>query len=161
MKLLQQFRNQGSATAAGLPLTVTAGGVLSVTATVTNLFLGASAAGRLPQNTRARLLVLGSQFAADAGGQPFLQLQACQIQVAGGVLSAPLNSGSPLGLFHNAAVQGLLEFDSRDLDKLGLTVANASVVVVVKNPDVADHTITAMTVTLAAVTSQYDSPLLD
>lgn len=159
--VLQRSRRALNASSAGLPTTVPAGGVVQFTIQFTNLIATAVGTdGALPANTRVRVGVLGTVLTTDAGGVPFLQLQAAQLQAASGKLAVPLSSGSPLGLANGAALGGLLEFDSNDLQYIGATSApTASIVIQIKNADASDHQVTAFSASLFVETVQYSRPL--
>lgn len=160
-RVLQRSRramNAASNLAGGV---VAAGGVTQFTISFPNLIATAVGTdGALPQNTRVRVGILGTVLSTDAGGVPFLQLQAAQLQSASGLLAVPLTSGSPLGLANGAALAGVLEFDSNDLQYIGATSApSASIVIQIKNSDASNHDVTAFSASVFVETVQYDRPL--
>lgn len=139
------------ATVTGLPVTVTAGTIASLTATFTP-----DASFAKPSHTRIRISVWGSKLTTDSGGQPFITIQSANLQLATSQISQPLNSGSSLGAYNGSTLNGFVEFDTDDLTVLGITPPTTfAVVIVVKNSDSSDHQVTGGTTAVLIESTQY------
>lgn len=147
-RVLLQTRIVASGTATGLPKTVTASSFATIQAIVANLVTN------LQQNEVVRIRILHVLLTCSDNSS--IVVQNANIQTDSAKLIQPAFSGSPLGRASNAAFQGELNFQTRDVDPD--VNFGANVTLLLQNTDSADHTVTAFTVTLEVVRTQWDRP---
>lgn len=154
-KILISGRRVASVTVSGLPVTVTAGSIATLTATATGVLSDVQ-----QTHTRIRSSVIGSAVTTDSGGQTKIVVESANLQNLSGAFAVPLSTGSPLGLLNEAAFAGELEWDTDDVQQLQNTqVANLEIVIVVLNTDSSNHNVTAGTFTILIEWSQYADAL--
>lgn len=151
--VLSRVRKLAIAAAASLPITVNA----TSQATVTITFSGALKDVSSLSHTRIRVSVYSSTLTTDSGGQTFINIESANLQAGSAQqVVQPCFTGSALGAFNAAALQGSLEFDVDDLLQAGLaTPNNAVIVIVVNNSDSSNHNITAASATVLIEATQY------
>lgn len=152
MKVLQQQRIVATGSAAGLPITVTASTFATVSASVAGLVSG------LQQNEVFRVRILKTLLTCDDNSS--IVVQNANLQCDSGKIIAPAFSGSPLGRASNAAFQGELNFQTRDIAEVGSVPASfaATLELLLQNTDSGDHQVTAFSITLELVRTQWDQP---
>lgn len=151
-KVLSRFRRTASGTAAGLPITVTK----SLQATIT-IPISSCLEDITPlSHTRVRVTLYSTTLTSDSGGAPFIGIQSANLQTGSQQVVQPCSTGSSLGAYNGAALQGFLEFDTDDLPILTAQPSAVQLVIVVSNTDSgSDHQVTAATATVAIEATQY------
>lgn len=152
-KVLQRVRKIAIATAAGLPIAVGA----ASQATITISFAAVLSDVANLRHTRIRASVFASSLTTDAGGATFINVESANIQAgAAQQVVQPCFTGSALGAYNAAALQGSITWDTDDLVQLGLTTPNAvQIVIVVNNSDAGAHNVTGATATVLVEATQY------
>ena len=149
--VLQRGRKVGSATAAGLPITVSAGALASITIPFTNIVSDLQSS-----HTRIRASVLGCSLTTDSGGTTKINIQSANLQNGDGTVAAPLNTGSSLGAYNGAVLNGSLEWDTDDISQLShAQIADLKIILVVLNTDAGGHNVTDATAVLLIESTQY------
>lgn len=151
-KVLSRIRKIAQATAASLPITV----ANAAQASITIPFTGCLSDLRNLSHTRVRVSVFASVLTTDAGGATFVNIESANIQTGSQQVVAPCFTGSALGAYNAAALQGSLEYDTDDLLELGLAAPSAiQIVIVVNNSDSSGHQVTGATATILIEATQY------
>lgn len=151
-KILQKYRFIGQGTAAGLPITVNATSQASITIPLAGLLAGISSL----RHTRIKVSVLASVLTTDSGGQTFINIESANLQSASQQVVQPCFTGSALGAYNAAALQGSVEWDTDDLQQLAEAApTNMQIVIVVNNSDSSNHNVTGATATLLVEATQY------
>jgi hypothetical protein len=147
-KVLLQTRTVASGSAANLPVTINASSYATIQAIVSNLITN------LQQNEVVRIRILHVLLTCSDNSS--IVIQNANLQCDSAKLIQPAFSGSPLGRASNASFSGELNFQTRDVDPD--TSFGANVTLLLQNTDSSNHTVTAFTVTLEVVRTQWDAP---
>lgn len=151
-KVLQKYRYIAQGTAASLPLTVNATSQLGITIP----FAGVLSNVTYLTHTRIRVSVLSSVLTTDSGGQTFINIESANLQTNSQQVVQPCFTGSALGAFNNAALQGTMEWDTDDLQGLGITApTGCNIGITVNNSDSSNHNVTGATATILVEATQY------
>lgn len=152
-KVLSRVRKIAQGTAVGLPIAIGA----ASQATVTIPFGGVLADITKLSHTLIRVSVLATVLSTDAGGATFINIESSNIQSGAGTqVVQPCFTGSALGAYNGAALQGSMQWQTDDLLELNLTPPNsASIVIIANNSDSAGHNITGATATVLVEATQY------
>jgi hypothetical protein len=155
-KVLQRSRKIATATASGLPVTVGSASQATITIPFTGVL------SDLTQlHSRIKVSMFNSKLTTDAGGATFINIESANIQDGSQRVSQPLFTGSALGAYNGAALQGALDYDTDDFTgSLGAPPSAIFVVIVVNNSDSSGHQVTGATASIAIEGTQYDDLFL-
>ena len=150
--VLSRVRRTAVGTAAGLPITVNASSQATVTIPLASCLEDLSSLS----HTRVRARVYSTTLSTDAGGAVFIGIESANLQTGSQQVVQPCTTGSALGAYNAAALQGELEFDTDDSPISSNPPSALQLVIVVNNTDSgAGHQVTGATATVIIEATQY------
>lgn len=151
-KVLSRWRRTAVGTAAGLPISIGASAQATVTIPIASCLEDISSLS----HTRVRAKVYATTLTSDAGGELFLGIESANLQTGSQQVVQPCTTGSALGAYNAAALQGQLEFDTDDLPIQATPPSALQLVIVVNNTDSGGaHSVTGASATVEIEATQY------